>query len=151
MRLCSFCWTLYLVKYAPQMDMFTPEHRSQIMARIRSQDTQPELAVRRYLHARGFRFRIHQATLPGKPDLVLRKYRAAIYVNGCFWHGHNCKDGRRPKSNSDYWEKKLDRNLRRDKATAKRIKALGWRRIVVWGCQAKKGDALDGLVGKITS
>jgi DNA mismatch endonuclease (patch repair protein) len=133
------------------MDTFTPERRSEIMRRIRAANTEPELAVRRYLHAHGFRFRLHQATLPGKPDVVLRKYRAAIYVNGCFWHGHHCKDGRRPKSNSEYWERKLDRNLQRDKLTGKRMKALGWRRIVVWGCETKNAKALEKLTAEIIS
>jgi DNA mismatch endonuclease (patch repair protein) len=133
------------------MDMFTPERRSEIMARIRSGNTQPELAVRRYLHARGFRFRLHKAALPGKPDIVLAKYKVAVYVNGCFWHGHNCKDGRRPKSNQDYWERKLDRNLRRDEATAEQMRILGWKRIVVWGCQGKNAGALERLVAEITS
>ena len=133
------------------MDVFTPERRSEIMARIRSGDTQPELVVRCYLHARGFRFSLHKAALPGKPDIVLPKYRAAVYVNGCFWHGHSCKDGRRPRSNTAYWEKKLDRNLRRDQATEEQVVALGWKRIVMWGCESKNPDALERLVAEITS
>jgi DNA mismatch endonuclease (patch repair protein) len=133
------------------MDMFTPKRRSDIMARIHSGNTQPELAVRRYLHARGFRFRLHKAALPGKPDVVLAKYKAAVYVNGCFWHGHTCKDGRRPKSNLNYWERKLDRNLRRDGAIAEQMRILGWKTIVVWECQAMSTEALERLVGEINS
>ncbi len=133
------------------MDVFTPERRSEIMARIRSEDTQPELAVRRYLHARGLRFRLHSAALPGKPDIVLPRYRAAVYVNGCFWHGHSCRDGRRPKSNTAYWDKKLDRNVLRDATSEYQLAARGWKRIVAWGCESKNPEALERLVAEITS
>ncbi len=133
------------------MDVFTPERRSEIMARIRSGDTQPELAVRRYLHARGLRFRVHRTALPGKPDIVLPRYQAAIYVNGCFWHGHSCKDGRRPKSNTQYWDEKLDRNLARDRELGDRLAALEWRRIVVWECESKDPEVLERLVDEVRS
>ncbi len=132
------------------MDMVEPTRRSEIMRQIKSKDTQPELAVRRYLHARGFRFRLH-GNLPGKPDLVLRKYRSAVYVNGCFWHGHGCKDGRRPKSNIAYWNRKLDRNLERDASLAAKLRALGWKRIVVWGCEASDLIALNRVAAEINA
>ena len=104
-------------------DTFTPQRRSEIMARIRSGDTTPEILVRRMLHRAGFRFRLHRRDLPGKPDLVLPRHRVAIFVNGCFWHCHpGCPEGRRPKSNREYWDAKLDGNLGRDEANEERLR-----------------------------
>lgn len=126
------------------MDTFTREQRSENMRRIRSADTQAELTVRSLLHKAGFRFRLHDKRLPGKPDIVLRRYRTAIFVHGCFWHGHqNCKAGHRPKSNTEYWNKKLDRNLNRDAANAQVLRNLRWHRIVVWECELKDRDSLQ--------
>lgn len=116
------------------------------MARITSKDTAPEIAVRRFLHAHGFRFRVHRRDLPGSPDIVLPKYHTAVLVRGCFWHGHTCKDGRRPRSNKTYWNAKLDRNAKRDVRNARRLRALGWKRIVVWGCQAQDERRLERRV-----
>jgi len=124
------------------MDTFTKEQRSRVMGRIRSTNTQAEIAVRRILHRAGYRFRLHSKVLPGKPDIVLPKYRAAIFVHGCFWHGHHCKDGRRPKSNTAYWEKKLGRNIERDAETAQRITSSGWKHIVVWACEIGNEELL---------
>ena len=117
------------------MDMYTRKRRSQIMSRITSKNTLPEMRVRQALHGLGYRFRLHRKDLPGKPDIVLPKYRIAIFVHGCFWHGHTCCDGRRPKSNTDYWNPKLDRNLERDRDHSRLLRVLGWRRIVVWECE----------------
>lgn len=113
------------------------------MSRIGGKNTAPEIAVRRFLHARGFRFRLHRKDLPGRPDIVLPKYRTAILVHGCFWHGHTCKDGRRPRSNQDYWNAKLERNAKRDAKNARQLRALGWKRIVVWECQATDERLLE--------
>lgn len=123
-------------------DMFTPERRSEIMARIKSVDTNPEMRLRQIIHALGYRFRLHRRDLPGNPDIVLPSYHAAIMMHGCFWHGHTCKDGRRPESNSAYWEKKLDRNIERDRRNASALRRLGWRCMVVWECQLKNQDRI---------
>lgn len=130
----------------PMTDMFTPEFRSALMARIHSADTSPEIELRRLLHALGYRFRLHRSDLPGKPDVVLPRHRAAILMHGCFWHGHTCKDGRRPRSNTDYWNSKLDRNHRRDKMNVVALRRLGWRCMVVWECQLKKKERLTDRV-----
>ena len=125
--------------------MFTEERRSEIMARITGKDTKPELIVRRILHALGFRFRLHRADLPGKPDVVLPKLNTVVFVHGCFWHGHDCRRGsknRRPKSNESYWLRKLDRNLARDAEHEVKLTELGWRRIVVWECETVHPESL---------
>ncbi len=124
-------------------DTFTPEQRSRIMGRIRSVNTQPEMAVRRLLHNAGFRFRLHGKSLPGKPDIVLPRYKAAVFVHGCFWHGHDeCRDGRRPKSNTDYWNRKLDRVRSRDVANLAALQAINWKPVVVWECEISDANAL---------
>ena len=114
------------------------EQRSRIMAAIHSRDTKPELIVRHYLFARGFRFRVAHPGLPGKPDIVLRKYRTAIFVNGCFWHGHGCLGGRMPKTHADFWRRKIERNRERDASVQRRLAAMGWHCITVWECELKK-------------
>ena len=108
------------------------------MAAIRSKNTKPEMVVRKYLHARGFRYRLFHKRLPGHPDLVMRKYRTCIFVNGCFWHGHeNCKAFRMPKTNVDFWKQKIMRNRQRDHETLNQLAALGWHSIVVWECELR--------------
>lgn len=116
----------------------TKEQRHRCMAAIRSKDTKPELIVRRYLFGRGFRYRLNHPRLPGHPDLVMRKYRTVIFVNGCFWHGHeDCKHYVMPKTNTDFWRKKIERNKARDKAEQRRLAEMGWHCITVWECQLK--------------
>ena len=115
------------------------------MQAIRGTHTQPEIIVRRLLHRLGFRFRLHRKDLPGRPDIVLPKLKTAIFVHGCFWHGHNCKRGsakRRPKSNVGYWNAKLDRNIARDAINAKKIAKLGWKRMVIWACETENTNRL---------
>lgn len=108
------------------------------MAAIHGKDTKPELIVRRYLFSRGFRYRLNHPRLPGHPDLVLRKYRTVIFVNGCFWHGHeDCPSFRLPKTNTDYWRAKITRNKERDMEEQKRLAAMGWHCVTVWECQLK--------------
>lgn len=125
------------------MDNLTPERRSENMRRIRSRDTSPELAVRRLLHGMGLRFRLHSASLPGKPDLVLRRWNTVIDVRGCFWHQHpGCIDSHIPKSRRLYWEPKLARNQRRDRENGRQLRRLGWRVIVVWECETRNPDKL---------
>lgn len=123
--------------------------RSENMRRIRSRDTKPELEVRRLVFSMGFRYRLHGADIPGKPDMVFRKHRKAIFVHGCFWHQHGaCKAGRKPKSNEGYWTRKLNRNVARDKATLRQLRKLGWDTLVVWECQAKDAQRLSTRILK---
>lgn len=110
------------------------------MAKVRSSDTAPEVRVRKLLHSMGYRFRLHRRDLPGKPDIVLPKYKTVIFVNGCFWHGCPiCRHAQaRPRTNADYWNKKLDRNMQRDQENYAALEASGWRVLVVWECETKK-------------
>lgn len=115
-------------------DVVSPEKRSKMMSGIRAFDTKPELLIRRGLHAEGFRFRLHSKTLPGKPDLVFPKYHAAIFVNGCFWHRHECSLFKMPSTRPDFWAAKLARNVQRDAMVAEELSCLGWRCLVIWEC-----------------
>ena len=120
------------------MDVFSPEKRSQVMSRIRSKDTKPEKIIRSILHKLGFRFRINRKDLPGKPDIVLPKYRTVIFVHGCFWHQHEgCKIASKPKSSSEYWKVKFTKNIERDKKNQEKLKLMGYRVIIIWECEAK--------------
>ncbi len=119
-------------------DIKTPEQRSRNMAAIKGKDTKPEMIVRKYLFSRGLRFRVQVRKLPGNPDIVLPKYKTVIFVNGCFWHGHEgCRYFRLPKSNVEFWEEKIERNVARDFRNEAELKALGWRVIRVWECEIK--------------
>src|SRR5690606_10847832 len=119
-------------------DIMTPAQRSERMSRIRGKDTKPELLVRRFLHREGFRYRLHARDLPGKPDLVLPKYRTVVFVNGCFWHGHSCQKQRVPGTNPDFWKSKVATNQARDKRTRRVLRRDGWRVVCVWECQLAK-------------
>ena len=120
------------------MDRLTQEQRHKNMAAIRAKDTKPELLVRNFLWSRGFRYRLNHPRLPGKPDIVLRRYRTCIFINGCFWHGHEgCKYFVMPKSNIDFWQGKIKRNRERDTETQKRLASMGWHCITIWECQLK--------------
>jgi len=120
--------------------------RSRMMSGIRGKNTAPELAVRRFLHGRGFRFRLHVRELPGRPDIVLRRYGAAIHVHGCFWHRHQgCRFAVMPSSNSAFWKEKLGGNARRDRKRDKSLTALGWHTYTIWECEVKDGRALRKL------
>ncbi|MBX9463221.1 MAG: DNA mismatch endonuclease Vsr [Aquamicrobium sp.] len=117
-------------------DTLTPAERSERMSRIRSSNTKPEIALRKALHRLGFRFRLHSRHLPGKPDIVLAKHRTVIFVHGCFWHRHpGCKVATTPKTNTDFWINKFDRNQSRDVRNREALAAAGWRVIVVWECE----------------
>lgn len=111
-----------------------PEQRSALMSRIRSKNTKPELFVRSLVFSMGYRYRLHQKDLPGKPDLVFASRKKVIFVNGCFWHAHTCGLGFRPKSNVDFWEKKLEGNRLRDARNLRQLRALGWKCLTVWEC-----------------
>ena len=118
------------------MDRFTPQQRHRCMSHIRSKDTKPELTVRNWLWSHGYRYRLNVKNVPGKPDIVMRRYRTAIFVNGCFWHGHEgCKDFSIPKSNTEFWETKISRNRQRDQQNYDILQQNGWQVIVVWECQ----------------
>ena len=120
------------------MDHLSPERRSWNMSRIRAKDTKPELAVRSLLHRMGYRFRLHRRDLPGRPDIVLPKYRTVIFVHGCFWHQHSgCRFSNVPKSRQDYWTKKLEGNVRRDRRHQRNLRKQGWKVLIVWECQTK--------------
>lgn len=120
------------------MDVVDSETRSRMMAGIQGKNTKPELLVRRYLHSCGYRFRLHRRDLPGRPDLVLPKYRLAIFVHGCFWHCHDgCVYAVTPKNRTSFWEEKLSGNARRDKAQLRRLNEMNWRVLVVWECGLK--------------
>lgn len=120
------------------MDRLTPQQRHKNMASIRSANTKPEILVRKYLWRQGFRYRLNNPRLPGHPDIVLRKYRTCVFVNGCFWHGHEgCKYFVMPKTNTAFWEKKINRNRERDKEEQKKLAEMGWHVIVVWECELK--------------
>lgn len=118
------------------------------MSRIRSADTKPEIAVRSLLHRMGYRFRLHRRDLPGTPDIVLPGRAAAIFVHGCFWHGHACKRSKMPKSRQDYWVEKIEGNRRRDARKRRALKALGWRVVVVWECELKSPARLAGKLNR---
>ncbi|WP_082993479.1 very short patch repair endonuclease [Bordetella bronchialis] len=120
------------------VDTLTPEQRSERMARVRGRDTKPELVVRKTLHALGFRYRLHDARLPGKPDLVFKGRRKAVFVHGCFWHMHcACALSRMPKSNLNFWRPKLEGNRARDALKLEQLHALGWNVLVVWECELR--------------
>ncbi|MBY0331894.1 MAG: very short patch repair endonuclease [Acetobacteraceae bacterium] len=121
------------------VDRLTPEARSRNMAAIRGKDTAPELAVRRMLHAMGYRFRLHRSDLPGSPDIVLPRHGKAVFVHGCFWHQHKgCVHAPRPASRASYWLPKLAANVARDERTQRELRRLGWGVIVVWECQVRR-------------
>lgn len=123
------------------MDKVDEKTRSRIMATVKSKDTKPELRVRSAAHKLGLRFRLHSSKLPGKPDLVFPSRRVALFVHGCFWHGHTCKRGdRMPATNTQYWRDKIARNKKRDAVNQSSLSDLGWRPIVVWECQTSENE-----------
>ncbi|MBD5148873.1 MAG: DNA mismatch endonuclease Vsr [Oscillibacter sp.] len=134
-------------------DVLSKEQRSKCMSHIRSKDTKPEVLVRRFLFAHGFRFRLHRKDLPGKPDIVLSKYKTVIFINGCFWHGHqDCKYSTIPETNREFWENKIKGNIQRDKETYSQLAELGWNVIEIWQCQLKpktKDRTLQNLITEL--
>jgi DNA mismatch endonuclease (patch repair protein) len=130
-------------------DVHSADVRSYNMSRIRSKDTKPEMIVRKALFAAGFRFRLHQKSLPGKPDIVLKKYKTAVMIHGCFWHGHNnCKYFVVPKTRTEWWLEKIKRNKRLDKKNSFKLKEMGWNVIVIYECELKSRK-VDGTIKKI--
>jgi len=127
-------------------DTLTQEQRRRCMSHIRSKNTKPEILVRHELFRRGYRYRINVSKLPGKPDIVLPKYKTVIFINGCFWHGHEgCKHFVQPKSNVDYWKSKILRNQQRDKETILKLQQLGWKVVIIWECEINKSQLLQTI------
>jgi DNA mismatch endonuclease (patch repair protein) len=124
------------------MDKVTPDRRSRMMAAVQSKNTRPELAVRSALFAAGYRYRLHRTDLAGTPDIVLPRHRVVVFVQGCFWHGHDCGKGRRPTSNVDFWNAKLNRNIARDRENQSTLISMGWRVLFVWECSIPDGISL---------
>lgn len=125
-------------------DKLTPEGRSELMSRIRSKDTEPEMTVRRLLHGLGYRYVLHDRRLPGTPDLVFPSRRKVVFVHGCFWHGHDCGRGFKPATNAEFWAAKIDGNMARDRRHVRAISAQGWKVFTVWECAVGK-DRLAAL------
>lgn len=119
------------------------------MSRIRSENTKPELLVRKFLHGQGFRYRLHARDLPGRPDLVLPKYNAVVFVEGCFWHGHSCQKGRVPGTNPAFWQTKVATNQARDKRNHRLLRQQGWRVIRIWECQLAKKKTRDLMLARL--
>ena len=132
-------------------DVFSPEQRSAVMRRVKGKDTGPELAVRRILRTAGIGYRLGGFGLAGKPDVVMKGRRIALFVHGCVWHGHDCRRGsRQPKANADYWIAKIDRNRVRDAHNEARLTSSGWRVVTVWECKIKKPGFADELVSEVS-
>ncbi|HQC82107.1 MAG TPA: very short patch repair endonuclease [Bacillota bacterium] len=128
-------------------EKLTKEQRSWNMSRVRSVDTNPEKIVRSWLHLNGWRFRLHDKTLPGSPDIVMKKYGTVIFIHGCFWHSHQgCRRATIPKTNREFWEKKLKGNLERDKKAREQLSQMGWKVIVIWECEVKNGKFKDIII-----
>ncbi len=119
-------------------DRMNKEQRHRCMSHIKGRDTKPELLVRRYLWRHGFRYRLYDKRLPGKPDIIMRKWKTVIFVNGCFWHGHECDKFRLPKSNTQFWRNKIDTNRNRDRLNNCKLRLLGFRVITIWECELSK-------------
>jgi len=131
-------------------DLLTRERRSWNMSRIRGKHTAPEMAVRSVLHKAGFRFRLHRKGFPGKPDIVLPKYKTVVFVHGCFWHRHQgCRNCTTPSNRRDWWLEKLNGNAARDKINRRALQKLGWRVVVVWECQTEKKSGLQKLTHRL--
>jgi len=124
------------------VDTRTPEQRRRIMQAVKGKDTKPEWIVRRLLYGMGYRYRLHRKGLPGRPDIAFVGRKKAIFVHGCFWHGHECQKGRLPKSRLDYWQPKLEKNVNRDRTKIEQLESLGWRSLTVWQCELGDLDAL---------
>lgn len=133
-------------------DFLTKAQRSERMSRIRGRDTKPEIVLRKLLHARGLRYRLHRADLPGKPDLVFVRYKAVVFVHGCFWHRHEgCSIATTPKSNAEFWLEKFERNTRRDRRNIQALHDLGWCVYIVWECELTSARKAEATAARIAS
>lgn len=129
-------------------DVVDSKTRSRMMSNIRDRNTKPEIKIRQALHAKGFRYRLHDKKLPGKPDLVLPKYKAVIQINGCFWHGHTCPIFKWPSTRSEFWQNKIGGNIKRDQLNTKKLLEKGWRVLVWWECNTRNKDAFEFALEK---
>lgn len=144
---------VYLKRNILIMDIWEKNKISEVMSKIRSQNTKPEIALRKALFTKGYRYRINDKRLPGKPDIVLPKYKTAIFVHGCFWHGHekeDCSDSHIPKTNTAYWNEKITRNKDRDKRNNILLKSMGWKVITVWDCEIQQKGNMENIIRGIT-
>lgn len=133
-------------------DIFSKSKRSEIMSRVRSENTKPELIVRSFLHRIGFRFRLHVRELPGNPDIVLPRHKKVIFVHGCFWHRHKgCKKTTTPKSHKAFWENKFEYNVNRDARNRSRLRRLGWKVLIVWECELRDESKMSEKIVKFMS
>jgi DNA mismatch endonuclease (patch repair protein) len=136
-------------------DIYSQSKRSDLMSHISGKETKPEILVRKFLFANGFRFRKNVKYLPGKPDIVLTKYKTVIFIHGCFWHGHTCKRGALPATNIEFWKTKIGRNVERDKRDILELKKQDWKVIIIWQCEIKnisiRNNRLDKLINEIMS
>jgi len=134
-------------------DIVDSKTRSRMMSGIKGKNTKPEVKIRKALFAKGLRYRLHEKKLPGRPDLVFPKYRAVVFVNGCFWHGHGCSRFKWPSTNTNFWKTKITRNKSRDLESAKKLKELGWRVLTVWECATRGPNRWDwhNLIDEITA
>lgn len=132
-------------------DVLNPDQRRLNMSRVRSKDTRPEMLLRRGLHSRGFRFRLHRRDLPGTPDLVFVALRAVIFVHGCFWHGHGCRKSMLPTTRTEFWSSKIQANQVRDQLALQRLHSAGWRTLVVWECRiARNKDSAEEVLEEVS-
>jgi DNA mismatch endonuclease (patch repair protein) len=144
MTLPLFALPFSLVVYILGMDRLTKDARSALMKKVRARDTKPELQVRRLAHKLGLRFRIQRSDIAGKPDLVLPKYRIAMFVHGCFWHRHpGCLRASTPSTNTDHWLRKFERNTARDAVVATSLRQEGWKQVIIWECELKDLNAVE--------
>jgi len=130
-------------------DIYSKRKRSEIMSQISGTETKPEILVRKYLFSKGFRFRKNDKRLPGRPDIVLPKYKTVIFIHGCFWHGHHCKAGKLPETNKEFWENKINSNMERDKNNQLILEKLGWKIIIVWQCKLKNRKVMTKKLKEI--
>jgi DNA mismatch endonuclease (patch repair protein) len=131
------------------MDIVDAATRSRLMAAIKAKDTKPEMLIRRALHARGLRYRLHDPALPGKPDLVFPRYRAVIFINGCFWHGHDCHYFKLPSTRTEFWTEKINNTRLRDFRQVQLLKSQGWRVMVIWECAIRDREEFTRLTEKV--
>jgi DNA mismatch endonuclease (patch repair protein) len=134
-------------------DILSEEQRHRCMSRIKNKNTKPEILVRKFLFSKGFRFRLNKKDMPGKPDIVLPKYKTAIFINGCYWHGHeNCKFSKLPETNREFWMNKINGNIKHDNIVREQLSTLGWNVITIWQCELKpktKDNTLASLIKKL--
>ena len=135
------------------MDIWDKKKRSEVMSKIRSKNTKPEMILRKALFQKGYRYRINYKKLPGKPDIVFPKYKTVIFIHGCFWHGHDigCIDSHIPKTNTSFWIEKIAKNKERDETNTMQILSMGWKVLTIWDCEIQQKNKIESLIEKITS